>query len=155
MTRTFSKVYGLAGLRIGYALARPEIVTDVDRLRPPFNTSRMGQAAAVAALGDAAHLRRSVELNRKGLAQMEKGLRALGLKVWPSLANFVLVDTGRDGREVFTGLLRRGVVTRPMGGYGLGRHLRISIGTAAENRRCLAALRDLLQEPATVPGMGR
>jgi histidinol-phosphate aminotransferase len=145
VTRTFSKAYGLAGLRIGYAVARPEIVTDLDRVRPPFNTSRMAQAAALAALDDAAHLRRTVAANARGLAQLAKGLAALGCATWPSLANFILADLRRPGGEVFQALLERGVVTRPMGGYGLASFLRISVGTPAENRRCLDALKEVLQ----------
>ncbi len=144
VTRTFSKAYGLAGLRLGYAAARPEIVSDIDRLRPPFNTSRIAQAAALAALDDTKHLRRSIELNRRGLEQLTAGLEKLGLRVWPSLANFVLTDVGRDGRAVFTELLKRGVVTRPMAGYGLMTHLRISTGTRTENARCLKALKQVL-----------
>ena len=142
--RTFSKAYGLAGLRIGYGVARPEIVSDLDRVRPPFNANRMAQAAALAALDDKAHLRRSVESNARGLAQLEQGFKALGLKTWPSKANFVLVDVGADGREVFQELLKRGVVTRPMAGYGLTTCLRISIGRPAANRACLGALAKVL-----------
>ena len=144
--RTFSKAYGLAGLRIGYAVARPEIVSDLDRVRPPFNANRMAQAAALAALGDEAHLRRGVKANAEGLARMQEGLRALGLRTWPSLANFVLVDVELDCRVVFQELLKLGVVTRPMAGYGLETCLRISIGRPAENRACLAALAKVLKE---------
>ncbi|MCE5230496.1 histidinol-phosphate transaminase [bacterium] len=145
VTRTFSKAYGLAGLRLGYAIARPEIVTDVNRIRPPFNANRMVQAAGIAALGDAAFLRRATESNRRGMAQMVKGLDKLGIRHWPSVANFILTDVGRDCREVFTELLKLGVVTRPMAGYGLATHLRISIGTRAENAKCLAAMKTVLQ----------
>ena len=144
VARTFSKAYGLAGLRIGYAVARREIVGDLDRIRPPFNANRMAQAAALAALDDKAHLRRAIQANARGMKQLEEGFQALGLKSWPSQANFILVDVGGDGREVFHELLKLGVVTRPMAGYGLTRCLRISIGTAAENRRCLNALGKVL-----------
>ncbi|MEN6624806.1 MAG: histidinol-phosphate transaminase [Candidatus Sumerlaeia bacterium] len=145
VTRTFSKAYGLAGLRLGYAVTRPEIAQDVDRVRPPFNANRMVQAAGIAALNDAAHLRRSNETNRKGMAQLEKGFDKLGIRHWPSLANFILVDVKRDCREVFHELLKLGVVTRPMAGYGLKTHLRISIGTREENAKCLAAMKTVLK----------
>ena len=145
--RTFSKAYGLAGLRIGYAVARPEIVQDLERVRPPFNASRVAQAAALAALDDKAHLRRTVQTNARGLAQFEKGFKALGLKSWPSWANFILVDLGkgRDGRQVFIEMLKLGVVTRPMSGYGLTSFIRISVGTPPENRRCLETLKQVLK----------
>ena len=145
VARTFSKAYGLAGLRLGYAAARPEIISDLDRVRPPFNANRMAQAAAIAALKDANHLRRVVRTNTRGLIQLEKGFKTRGLKSWPSAANFLLVDVGRDGREVFQALLGQGVVTRPMAGYGLINCLRVSVGTPSENRRCLAALRRALR----------
>jgi histidinol-phosphate aminotransferase len=149
VTRTFSKAYGLAGLRVGYAVAPAWLVHDVERVRPPFNTSRMAQAAALAALDDHQHLRRSVISNLKGLAQLNAGLGKLGLKPVPSHANFVLVDlapraAGRSGGQIFNELLKLGVVVRPMGGYGLSSFIRISVGTAAENRKCLAALRQVL-----------
>lgn len=146
VTRTFSKAYGLAGLRLGYAIARPEIVSDIDRIRPPFNTNRMAQAAGIAALGDAAHIRRSTEANQCGMEQLQKGFDKLGIRRWPSTANFILVDVGRDCREAFTALLKLGVVTRPMAGIGMPTRLRISIGTRAENAECLAALKTVLNQ---------
>jgi histidinol-phosphate aminotransferase len=147
VTRTFSKVYGLAGLRIGYGVARREIVDGCERVRSPFNTNRLAQYAALAALEDAAHLKKSVALNAKGIAQYQKGFKALGLASWPTWANFILVDLGegREGKMIFNQMLKLGVVTRPMGGYGLNRCLRISIGTTAENRRCLAVLKQVLE----------
>lgn len=143
--RTFSKAYGLAGLRIGYAVTRPEIVHDLERVRPPFNANRLAQAAALAALDDVTHLKRTMDNNAKGLKLFEDGFKKMGLKSWPSWANFILVDIGRSGPETFKALLALGVVTRPMAGYGLTNFLRISIGTAAENRRCLAALKQVLK----------
>ena len=142
--RTVSKAYGLAGMRLGYMVARPEIVTDINRIRPPFNTNRMIQIGTIAALEDKAHLRKTLATNAKGMAQLEKGFAKLGLKSWPSHANFILVDVGLDCRQVFEALLRQGVVTRPMAGYGLTTCIRISIGTTAENRRCLTALKTAL-----------
>lgn len=143
VTRTFSKAYGLAGFRVGYGVTRREIARDMDRVRPPFNTGRVAQAAALAALDDAEHLRATTELNEAGRRQLEAGLRAMGLRPEPTHANFVFVDLsplGRGGAEFFDALQRRGVIVRPMGGYGLGGHVRISIGTEAENRRALEAL---------------
>ncbi len=145
VTRTFSKAYGLAGLRIGYAVARPEIVNHLERVRPPFNANRMGQIAALAALDDAAHLRRTLSVNARGIKMLTRGFDRLGLRWWPSWANFILVDTGRDARALYVELLKHGVVTRPMGGYGLSTHLRISIGTPGENSRCLDALKAALK----------
>lgn len=147
VARTFSKAYGLAGLRIGYALARPEIARDLDRVRPPFNTSRMAQAAAVAALGDAAHLRRSVACNGRGMRLLGRELEKMGLGFAPSRANFILVDVGARGRaggEVYQALLRMGVIVRPMDGYGLRGHIRVSVGTPPQNRAFLSALRKAL-----------
>jgi len=144
VTRTFSKAYGLAGLRIGYAVMPARMARDLDRVRPPFNTNRLAQAAALAALDDTAHLRRSIRVNAAGLTQLESGLRKLGVKTWPSRANFLLADLRCDARRAFEELLKLGVVTRPMSGYGLTSSLRISIGAAAENRRCLAALARVL-----------
>lgn len=146
VTRTFSKAYGLAGLRIGYAVARPEIVRDLDRVRPPFNANRMAQGAALAALEDEVHIRKSVETNARGLERMQRDLAELGCAVVPSWANFVLTDIGCDAKRAFQGLLKQGVVTRPMAGPGMETSLRISIGRPAENRRCLAALKRVLAE---------
>lgn len=144
VTRTFSKAYGLAGLRVGYAVAPPQMVTDLDRVRPPFNVNRMAQGAALAALGDDAFLKRSVAANEKALAKLAVGYDRLGLKYWPSLANFHLVDVGRDGRAVFQALLERGLVTRPMAGMGLPNCLRISAGTPAQNTLLLKTLKEVL-----------
>ena len=146
ITRTFSKAYGLAGLRIGYGIASPEIIRDLDRVRPPFNTNRMAQIAAAAALDDEVHLRRSRETNAKGLAYLQAQLEKLGLRCVPSFANFVLVDvSGRfeSGGYVYEELLRRGVIVRPMTGYGLPGFVRISIGRSSENRALIKALKDI------------
>jgi histidinol-phosphate aminotransferase len=146
VTRTFSKAYGLAGLRIGYAVAHPDVVRDLERIRPPFNANRMAQAAAMAALDDEAFLKRTITVNRKGLEWMAKGLTAMGLRVYPSLTNFVLVDVGQDCRAVFQRLLAEGIVARPMPGIKGGSHLRISIGTEEQNRKCIGALKKVLME---------
>ncbi len=141
--RTFSKAYGLAALRVGYGIARPKLVDYLDRVRAPFNVSSVALAAAGAALDDPEHVARYVELNRGERARVAAALRGMGLAPAPSQANFLLVDVMRLGREVYEGLLRRGVIVRPMP-PPLDRFLRISIGLSAENDRMLAALQSLL-----------
>ncbi len=142
--RTYSKIYGLAGLRLGYAFARPEIVAYLDRVRAPFNVSSVAQAAGVAALEDEEHVRRSRELVERERPFLAAGLESLGAAVLPSQGNFVLADFGRPGAELFEALLRRGVVVRPMAGYGFPTAQRITVGLRAENEKCLAALREVL-----------
>jgi histidinol-phosphate aminotransferase len=149
VTRTFSKCYGLAGLRAGYAIARPEIVDLVNRVREPFNCNRLAQAAAAAALDDDDFVERSKQLNREGRAQLEAGLdelEPLGVDWIPSQTNFLLVEVPVEGRDVYQAMMRRGVIVRPVDGYGLPHHLRITIGTEAENERCLDALESALRE---------
>jgi histidinol-phosphate aminotransferase len=137
--RTFSKVYGLAGLRLGYGIARREIVEALDRVRHPFNTSALAQTGALAALDDEEHVRRSLETNRAGLAQLSRGLEDLGVSFLPSVANFILADVG-DGKAVSDALLQLGVVVRPMAWMGIPHSIRVTVGTAEENRKFLAAL---------------
>jgi histidinol-phosphate aminotransferase len=138
--RTFSKAYGLAGLRVGYALSHPGVAELLNRVRQPFNVSVVGLAAASAALGDRAHVEAVVALNRAGVARLSEGCRALGIACLPSAGNFVLIDLGRAAAPVYEALLRAGVIVRPMAAYGLPNHLRISTGTAAQNERCIKAL---------------
>jgi histidinol-phosphate aminotransferase len=143
--RTFSKIYGLAGFRLGYGIAAPEVVEYLDRVRMPFSTSLVAQAAGVAALDDREHVERSRALVREERPFLAAGLAALGATVAPSQGNFVLADLpGRPGKELFEALLRRGVVVRPMGGYGFPTAQRITVGTHAENEKALAALRKVL-----------
>ena len=137
--RTFSKIYGLAGLRVGYAVAPKAVAEAVNQVRPPFNVNRVAQAAALAALDDEAHLRASREAARAGLEQLSAGLEAQGVGYVPSVANFLLVEVG-DDRGAYEALLRRGVIVRPMGGYGLETYVRVTVGTAEENGRFLEAL---------------
>ncbi len=147
VSRTFSKAYGLAGLRIGYAAAHPALADVLNRVRSAFNTSTVAQAAALAALADADFLQRAVEVNRAGLAQLTSAFDALGLHYLPSHGNFVLVRMGKDdqaGVRINAALLKQGVIVRPVGNYGLGPWLRISVGLEAENARCIAALRSAL-----------
>jgi histidinol-phosphate aminotransferase len=148
VVRTFSKAYGLAGLRVGYALSDPDVADLLNRVRQPFNVSVPGLAAAAAALDDRAHLEATIALNREGLARLRDGLTALRLRVSPSAANFVLVDLGRPAVAVNDALQREGVIVRPLANYGLPNHLRITTGTAAQNERLLAAMAKALAAPA-------
>jgi histidinol-phosphate aminotransferase len=140
IVRTFSKVHGLAGLRVGYALSSPEVADLLNRVRQPFNVSSVGLAAAQAALGDREHVARSLAINREGLGVLRTGLAELRLSVPPSAGNFVLAGLGRDAGPVFDRLLRQGVIVRPVANYGLPQHLRITVGTPDQNRRLLAAM---------------
>ncbi len=140
--RTFSKAYGLASLRVGYALGPAVLIDYMNRLRAPFNVGHLGQAAGVIALGDQVHVARSCELNRVERARMTQELASFGFQVTPSQANFVWLDTQRNAREVYETLLRKGVIVRPFVAYP--RHLRITVGTVAENDRLYAALRGVL-----------
>lgn len=143
VTRTLSKAYGLAGLRIGYGMASAEIVDGLSRIRQPFNVNRLAQVAALAALDDEASLDALRTLVRDGRERLCAGFDALGLAFVPSQANFVLVDVG-DGDAVTAALLARGVIVRPMGAYSMADKIRITVGTAAENERCLAALGEVM-----------
>jgi histidinol-phosphate aminotransferase len=144
--RTFSKIYGLAGLRLGYLVASPELIAYLDRVREPFNTSLVAQAAGVAALADDEHVARSRALVEAERPFVSDGLRKLGATVWPSQTNFVLADfPGRPGKALFEALLREGVVVRPMGGYGFPTAQRITLGLHAENEKLLAALAKIVR----------
>ena len=143
--RTFSKAYGLAGLRVGFGLAHPAVADLMNRVRQPFNVSSIAQAAAIAALADHDFVQRSRMLNSRGMDLLTAGFQRLGLSWIPSRANFVAVRVGR-GAEVFQKLLRQGVIVRPISGYGLPEYLRVSIGTEAENTRFLTALEAVMQD---------
>ncbi len=142
--RTFSKIYGLAGLRIGYCAAPADLVEGMERVRSPFNTSRIAQAAALAALEDEEHLERSRTENRAGMVRLEEGFRRRKLSFVPSVANFVLVDVERDAEEVHQALLRQGVIARPMGPYRFPTSLRVTIGTEPQIELFLRALDGVL-----------
>ena len=144
VSRSFSKAYGLAGLRVGYGIAQPELTDLLNRVRQPFNCNSLAQAAAVAALADEAFVARSVEVNRSGMAQLTAAFDAAGLRYLPSFGNFVLVQVG-DGAAVYQGLLKRGVIVRPVANYGLPQWLRVTIGLPEENDQFIAALRQVLQ----------
>lgn len=143
VTRTFSKIYGLAGLRVGYALASAEIADLMSRVRQPFNVNNLAIAAAVAALDDHLFVADSYELNRRGMEQIVAGLKRLGLEHIPSHGNFVTFKAG-DGAAVNQKLLQQGVIIRPIGGYGLPEWLRVTIGSEPENARFLDALEKAL-----------
>ncbi|MFA6317956.1 MAG: histidinol-phosphate transaminase [Elusimicrobiota bacterium] len=149
--RTFSKVYGLAGLRVGYGLADPELVGWLDRIRMPFNVSLPAQRACVEALKDAAFVKRGVAMVAKGRAALGSELRAMGLEALDSAGNFLFVHTPVRGRALFHALLRRGVIIRPMDEYGLAKSVRISVGTPAQNRLLLKALREALAQVRNAP----
>jgi histidinol-phosphate aminotransferase len=141
--RTFSKGYGLAGLRIGYAVGHAELIGMLNKVRQPFNVNAMAQAAAMAALDDVTHLVETREMIFQGLEFFERELPKLGIGTVPSGANFILVQTG-NGREVFEALQQRKVIVRPMDPYGLPDHVRITIGTPEQNQAVLAALKEVL-----------
>ena len=146
VTRTFSKAYGLAGLRVGYGFAHPSVADVMNRVRQPFNVNSLALAAAAAALDDMEFVARSYALNLQGMAQLEEGARRLGLDFIPSYGNFLTIRVGK-APEMYKRLLRRGVIVRPVGGgYGLPEHLRVTIGTQAENDKFLGALAAAMKE---------
>jgi histidinol-phosphate aminotransferase len=147
LTRTFSKIYGLAGLRVGYGIGHPELIAAFEKVRQPFNANAPAQAGALAAMDDQEHLERTRSANREGLRTFEQAFKRLGLEHVPSAANFVLVRVG-DGQRVFQSLQQQGVIVRPMGGYQLPDWIRITVGTAAENERCLRGLEAALSRTA-------
>jgi histidinol-phosphate aminotransferase len=144
--RTFSKIYGLAGLRVGYGMAGPELIRYLHQVREPFNVNSLAQAAACASLRDAHQVERSRQVNREGKAMLAAAFDAMSLPYAPTEANFILVDVKRDSRTVYEALLRRGVIVRTGDVFGLPTHLRITIGTPAQNERFLQALRSVLAE---------
>ena len=144
VSRTFSKAYGLASLRVGYGLSSPAVADVLNRVRQPFNVNSFALAAACAALDDVEYVTKSRQLNEVGMEQLEGGLRLLDLDWIPSKGNFIAVDLGRESASVYQGLLREGVIVRPVGGYGMPNHLRVSIGLPQENTRFLEALTKVL-----------
>ena len=140
--RSFSKLYGLAGLRIGYAISDVELAGILDRARHPFNVSRLAEVAALAALDDVEHVRRTLTENARGVEYLERELSLLGIETWPTDTNFLLARTGADTYEK---LLPEGVIVRPLSGFGLTEHVRITIGSAEENERLVKALRKLCE----------
>ena len=144
VTRTFSKAYGLAGLRIGYGVSSSAIADILNRLRQPFNVNSLALAAAQAALADRAHLEKSIETNTRGMGQLVAAFEDAGFDYVPSVANFVAVDTGRLAGPIYESLLQKGIIVRPVGNYDMPNHLRISIGTTDENQRFIEAFRQVM-----------
>ncbi|MFC5403797.1 histidinol-phosphate transaminase [Cohnella soli] len=145
--RTFSKIYGLASLRIGYGIGRPDVIRSINQVREPFNTSRFGQAAALAALKDEAFVASCREANKKGLVYLNAKFAELGLEAFPAYGNFIMVDAKRPAQDVFDGLLRKGVIVR--GGHKkYPTHIRITVGSQEQNEKVIAALTAVLQEIA-------
>jgi histidinol-phosphate aminotransferase len=147
VSRTFSKAYGLAGLRVGFGIAQPGITDLLNRIRQPFNVNSLAQAAAVAALSDEAYLQKSAQLNTEGYQQLTAAFKSMGIEFVPSYGNFVLFRAGDDdgaGARVNLALLKKGVIVRPVGNYGLPQWLRVSIGLPNENAAFINALKDIL-----------
>ena len=145
LMRTFSKIYGLAGLRIGYGIANTELISALEKIRQPFNINLLAQTAALAALDDGGHVRKTRQNNFAGLEFFERAFHDLKLEFVPSHANFILVRVG-EGQRVFEAMQKQGVIVRPMGGYQLPGWIRISIGTPQENERCLGTLRSVVDK---------
>ena len=144
MTRTFSKIYGLAALRVGYAVASEQITDVMNRIRHPFNVNSIALAAAVAALDDQEFVETSRTLNREQMTELCEGFRRLGLEWIPSVGNFVTVDVGQSAADVFHKMLLQGVIVRPVANYGMPNHLRFTVGLALENEKALRALEQAL-----------
>ena len=144
VTRTFSKVHGLAALRLGYGVSSPQVADLLNRARQPFNCNALALAAGVAALADAQYVSSSTQMNHDGMQQLELGIAAQGLSYIPSVGNFLTIDCGRPGQGVFEDLLKQGVITRPVAEYGLPNHLRVSVGLPAENERFLTAFAQVI-----------
>jgi len=145
LMRTFSKIFGLAGLRLGYGIGNPELITALEKIRQPFNINSIAQAGALAALDDAEHMRRTRENNAAGLKLYADAFQKLGLEFVPSAGNFILVRVG-EGQRVFEAMQKLGVIVRPMGGYQLPEWIRISVGTPEQNDRCVGALKTVLNK---------
>ena len=144
VTRTFSKAYGLAALRMGYAVSHPDVADLMNRVRQPFNVNSLSLVAAEVALDDQAHVKQAVALNTAGMAMITAACDELGLGFIPSAGNFIAIDFGRDAAPIYDGLLREGVIVRPIAGYEMPNHLRVTIGLADENARLVEALRRVL-----------
>ena len=143
LMRTFSKIYGLAGLRVGYGIGHPDLIAALEKIRQPFNLNAVAQAGALAALEDTAHVEKTQRTVARGLKLFVRTFRKLGLEFIPSFANFILVRVG-DGQRIFNDLQKQGVIVRPMASYQLPEWIRITVGTSGENSRCIEALKKVL-----------
>lgn len=144
MLRTFSKIHGLAALRLGWAYCPPEVAGVINRVRGAFNVSAPAQAAGIAALSDKDFIQRTIDMTNAGRTQLSTGLTAMGFKVWPSVTNFILVKFGEEAEQIRLSLKQQGIFIRQMGAYNLPDHLRITIGTRDDNARILAALKQII-----------
>ena len=142
--RTFSKIYGLAGLRIGFGIASAPVVETLSRVGRTFHVSSLAQVGAAAALEDRDHVRASAELARRQIERLQCEIQGVGVHVYPSLSNFVLIDCGRSSAPIYDQLLRRGVIVRPMAAWGLPNHLRVSAGRDVDMPRVISTLNDVL-----------
>ena len=140
VTRTFSKIYALAGLRVGYAISHPDIAEILNRVRQPFNVNSLAQVAAIAALSDDDFVQRSRQNNDRGMVQLTNAFDALGLATVPSIGNFVLVDLGRPAPPIYESMLRDGIIVRPVANYGLPNHLRMTVGLPEQNEKLIGSL---------------
>lgn len=144
ITQTFSKVYALAGLRIGYSISNPEIADVLNRVRQPFNTNILAQAAAIASLGDSDHVIKSVGMNNAGKIFLQQSFEEIGLKYLPTMGNFISVNVAQDGMSLYEKLLQQGVIVRPVANYAMPEYLRITIGTQKQNERFIETLKQSL-----------
>jgi histidinol-phosphate aminotransferase len=144
VTQTFSKIYALAGLRIGYSMSNPEIADILNRVRQPFNTNMLAQAAAIASLEDDEHVINSVEMNNTGKAFLQKAFSEMGLKALPTMGNFISVNVKQDGMALYQKLLQQGVIVRPVANYAMPEYLRVTIGTQQQNERFIETLKQNL-----------
>jgi len=144
VTRTFSKAWGLASLRVGYSISNPDVANILNRVRQPFNVNSFALAAAAAVLADGEYLEKGKKINKEGLVQVGEGLTALGLSYIPSVGNFICFDVIEDGAKVYQALLQEGVIVRPLANYGMPHHLRVSIGLKSDNQQFLDALASVL-----------
>lgn len=144
VTQTFSKIYGLGGLRVGYGVAHPDLLLSLRKVKMPFNVSHLGLAGALGALEDDAHVKKSLEVNEEGLAYLEKEFSRMGLEFWPTQGNFYLVKMPSDTKVIYENMLKAGVILRPVAGYGLKEYLRFTVGTPVENKRMIQSLEKVL-----------
>jgi histidinol-phosphate aminotransferase len=149
VTRTFSKIYGLASFRVGYGMANPDLAEILNRVRQPFNVNSYGLVAAGAALSDDAFVEASVRVNKSGMRQLVSVAERAGLSFIPSRGNFLTIQFEQTGAEIYKKLLQQGIIVRPLGGYGLPNHLRVSVGLEAENERFCLGLESIMSNIAT------
>ena len=142
--KTFSKAYGLAGLRVGYGMGNSTLISLLNKPREPFNVNQLAQVAATAALEDIKHVDKSIELNKKGMGFLKSEFTKMNIKAHPSYANFVLIEFKSEARIVYEELLKRGIITRPLENYGLHNHLRITVGLESENVKLVSALKEIV-----------